>query len=783
MNICVAVPCVMTFVVLWRTAPPRADTLRLDGGTVHAQAGPSRSMSSWTPRLTPPNPRGRVLTARLGVRRAACFHFHFRGFLLGTSSCFTTRFTQCFRFTAAESNAASRLLSSHRIASHRIASHRIASPPAHPRTVRFVDPAAGVSLPEGLAVRRVREPADVVHASTGGSELVEFSAGNPRAEIITGRLHVYRDQTGGASEGARSGGGGGGAGHAPGTSALPEGRCEMLCVHGVPSELSVADFCQFAAALIPKVVEMRMVNAPDAARSSRGGSTYSVVMRFADQDAADSFALNYHDRRFNSFVEGTCRVLFVKAIELVPAGAASSSGGDVGGGASVAGDDAGATGAVNDRGAHNLPAPEGLTELPSCPVCLDRLDQDVSGVVTTICSHSFHAACLSKWGDSSCPVCRYTQRAEDEVHCQVCGSAENLWVCLICGYIGCGRYAHAHAVDHWKETDHCYSLELGTQRVWDYVRDGFVHRLIQSKTGLVELSPGPGQRGRVRGGQSGRSLAAGASAASVRSDASGQNGGLTSSGGDGGLPGEFKFDDGDGSDDAASCRPCRRRNSAAGWLDEGLDEYDPDYPLDPGLEEAIVSSKLDAIHTEYNQLLTSQLDSQRRYFEGLLASAQAEKDGAVSAAVAAEKQAAVIAGAVQDARDARQSLKEAHKKMDEQLAKISKLGEEKEFLKSLNDTLLTNQKDYMSKLKEVEGRSELEIKARDEKISDLEEQVRDLMVFLDAQSKIEKASAEGEVIEGGSVLGVGDGELGPSRGGVHERLQKKMAARKKKGGV
>lgn len=86
----------------------------------------------------------------------------------------------------------------------------------------------------------------------------------------------------------------------------------------------------------------------------------------------------------------------------------------------------------------------------------------------------------------------------DEVHCHQCGSSENLWVCLICGYVGCGRYAHAHAVDHWKETDHCYSLELGTQRVWDYVRDGFVHRLIQSKTGLVELSPGPGRGGRTR---------------------------------------------------------------------------------------------------------------------------------------------------------------------------------------------------------------------------------------------------------------------------------------------
>jgi len=38
-----------------------------------------------------------------------------------------------------------------------------------------------------------------------------------------------------------------------------------------------------------------------------GGGTYSVILRFEDQDSADSFALNYHNRRFNSLVEGTCR--------------------------------------------------------------------------------------------------------------------------------------------------------------------------------------------------------------------------------------------------------------------------------------------------------------------------------------------------------------------------------------------------------------------------------------------------------------------------------------------
>jgi len=63
---------------------------------------------------------------------------------------------------------------------------------------------------------------------------------------------------------------------------------------------------------------------------------------------------------------------------------------------------------------------------------------------------------------------------------------------LICGHVGCGRYKSGHSKDHWKESSHVYALELETQRVWDYVGDGYVHRLIQSKTDgkLVEV-PSP----------------------------------------------------------------------------------------------------------------------------------------------------------------------------------------------------------------------------------------------------------------------------------------------------
>lgn len=41
----------------------------------------------------------------------------------------------------------------------------------------------------------------------------------------------------------------------------------------------------------------------------------------------------------------------------------------------------------------------------------------------------------------------------------------DLWICLICGHVGCGRYKAGHAIDHWKASQHCYALELETQRV------------------------------------------------------------------------------------------------------------------------------------------------------------------------------------------------------------------------------------------------------------------------------------------------------------------------------
>jgi BRCA1-associated protein len=125
---------------------------------------------------------------------------------------------------------------------------------------------------------------------------------------------------------------------------------------------------------------------------------------------------------------------------------------------------------------------------------------ETTGLLTIICQHVFHCTCLQKWKGQGCPVCRYTQ---DDItkrtnnffdpdapsECSVCHAEANLWICLVCGSIGCGRYDGAHAFEHFKQTGHSFAMDIASQRVWDYVGDGYVHRIIQNKADgkLVEL--------------------------------------------------------------------------------------------------------------------------------------------------------------------------------------------------------------------------------------------------------------------------------------------------------
>jgi len=297
-----------------------------------------------------------------------------------------------------------------------------------------------------------------------------------------------------------------------------------------------------------------------------------------------------------------------------------------------------------------------------------------------------------------CPVCRYSQTlltshpsaiphsipfanptAPGHSSCSSCQSTTNLWICLICGNVGCGRYGQAHAHGHYQATTHLYALELETQRVWDYAGDGYVHRLIQNKADgkLVELPS------------------------------------------------------------AASSVPGGAREEARSG---------------PSQADALSAEKIEAIGIEYSYLLTSQLDSQREYYE--------EQMGKLGTQVNELK--GLVERLGEEFNTEKGSRKEGERRIrqesDEKLASVLK---EKMKAETRADRLteLTNKlrkelaeeravsEGLMTNLSRLKGKSELD----EQRVKELEDQVRDVMFFLDAKQKIASGSGIESEAAGGSI--------------------------------
>eukprot|EP01039_Chlorochromonas_danica_P003147 gene3147-3446_t len=134
--------------------------------------------------------------------------------------------------------------------------------------------------------------------------------------------------------------------------------------------------------------------------------------------------------------------------------------------------------------------------LLSCPLCLETFKPSLSSnCFTTFCGHTFHLTCLANLEGVQCPVCRFDHEAQDSLHCQSCGCTNlaHLWLCLLCGFIGCDREVCGHIEDHYESSQHTYAIHLVHQVVYDFAGQGYVDRLLlgqsndSSRTGKTKL--------------------------------------------------------------------------------------------------------------------------------------------------------------------------------------------------------------------------------------------------------------------------------------------------------
>ncbi|KJZ78447.1 hypothetical protein HIM_01838 [Hirsutella minnesotensis 3608] len=453
-----------------------------------------------------------------------------------------------------------------------------------------------------------------------------------------------------------------------------EDACTTLCIPAIPAYMSPGDFMGFVGdRWMDDISHCRMVM---TSRMNR----YLVLLKFRDAKRARQWRNEFDGRVFNSMESQVCHVVFIKSITFETPTERRGS------------DQATASSsAVSNSLKPFPPPPPNLIELPTCPVCLERMDE-TNGLMTIPCSHVFHCTCLQNWKGAGCPVCRFTNTASqtsavdsDNPYsqpfgspvsnlCSVCDCADDLWICLICGYVGCGRYKGGHAKDHWKDTAHSFALELETQHVWDYAGDMWVHRLIRDKGDgkVVEL---PGRR--EHGGQ--------------RED-----------------------------------------------------------------EDVVPRAKLENIGLEYTHLITSQLESQRAYYEEMITKAV---DKAAKAAAVAESSASKSTKTMERLADLEAKYKtlttetvpQLERDLEREKNKASKaetlarsLGQSLQEEKRLNEGL-------MKRIEHVGAENESlrkQVEGLREETADLKDMNRDLTMFISGQEKLKELEQEGNFEEG-----------------------------------
>jgi len=501
-------------------------------------------------------------------------------------------------------------------------------------------------------------------------------------------------------------------------TALEDDTGTILAILGVPSHIGPADFLKFIEPATDALSQVRMIREERAQRCM-------VLLKFREPSSAEEFHKMYADKPFDlqHDPDELCRVVYVTKVSISTTSSlpyaypllANSDPWPIITNTTAQSSSQSDTNAV----AHRLASAVSV-ELPTCPVCLERMDASVTGLMTVTCQHTFHCSCLSRWSDSRCPVCRYTQSrmvkkgqfaapsfVPEHGSCALCGTSSDLWVCLICAAVGCGRYRAGHAHRHYQETGHLFSLELETQRVWSYTDDSYIHRLIQNKAEtkmMDENGPTPIAREQT-------------------------------------LP-------------AKGSRQMEASSSAMGQSSE-LDD------------------KMEAIGLEYSNLLSTQLESQRAFYEDQVRVYQrkAEEGEAVKGHIEMlEKERTELKKSLEIVTSRYES---AHRNLERSLGRTKALDDD------LKGESLMN-KGLMGKIEKLEKDSEarkqdiLLLKTENE---DLKEQVRDLMVFLETRDTIEKEG--GEDLRGGSVT-VGKSAAVESDATKASKPKKKKAKPKEK---
>ena len=236
---------------------------------------------------------------------------------------------------------------------------------------------------------------------------------------------------------------------------LPINRTKSLFLINLPDDVSIDYYINYIGGEIEKIHNITIITQPKT-------KFRSLIIQFYQQDMADNFYYNYKVRSIKESKSEFLYYVFLRNIIYSTEEKSKNNSMEI-------------NTSKKEEEKENVEEYK-LSQIPTCPLCLEKIETSNSGIETVLDNFP-----CERWTNykNLCNVCNKLSTSVIKLlTCEKCNIKSSLWCCLICGNIGCNRYQNGHAVTHFKETNHNYSLELESQRIWDYTLDKWVHRLI-----------------------------------------------------------------------------------------------------------------------------------------------------------------------------------------------------------------------------------------------------------------------------------------------------------------
>ena len=371
----------------------------------------------------------------------------------------------------------------------------------------------------------------------------------------------------------------------------------------------------------------------------------------------------------------------------------------------------------------------GVEEIRICTICLEdftkknnkKLKND--GLIYILCGHVFHIECFSGLDDNKCPICRYYLSPYNFVTCEYCFQENDLWVCLVCGKIFCGEEGKSqnHRLQHYKESFHLYAQALGKNSniIYDFSKNSPVHIWIQN-TILNEIKNEEDANNKNNKEDSNNNL-----------DLEKSN--------------SNEMDQDNVNIISTKSKKSHKDNHNKKKNKENKKEEESELKED-NIDNIFKSSKekTEYIISEYNSIISSQLENQRYYFLNEFKKREnkylLEKQNLEEEISKAENELKNLEKEEEKSEGVKKLIfEEVKKKNNKKLElekNLEKTEEEFKVLKKEKNIIETN---FMSKNESIDK----QIEKLDEEIEELNQQLKELNIHINTQNRIQKSDPNG----------------------------------------